>query len=433
MSDQSLSATGVSSYPDEIHSIIEPALKRHAACDECRKRKLKCSGEARGCSRCIKQSLNCHYSIQKQMGRPPKKRPREDDTMGGAFDTGGGDTWIDTMAPAPPELNTIAAAEAYHLCPAVWVGPSANTSRAFPTHFPDDVPPCPSQAEATTILPPLGATETPWPDFSTISAATSYCPYPDLSALPGMQGLPMTPPSCSGSSGSNPQCACLAYLYLCLSHLSSLGSFPVSRQTICSLFLVAKTARQVIRCEICPSKYSTGSQNVMFIGTLLNVLADSWLRVSKADPVELGKQTALPAYVSSLEENSTNPPECWKRWLRQTIRFGVLGSPISEGHLELYLDSPSLLCLVKEVEARQRRWHSGKKSRPLFQTEEDQSGNSEQETYDRHQNHYHPDSEDANKECEEQDMLCLRIVGLARQVISKFNFQPHEYPDGVVS
>ncbi|EXJ86602.1 hypothetical protein A1O3_03555 [Capronia epimyces CBS 606.96] len=49
-------------------------VKRHAACDECRKRKLKCSGAPSGCERCLKQHLICHYSAQKQMGRPRKKQ-----------------------------------------------------------------------------------------------------------------------------------------------------------------------------------------------------------------------------------------------------------------------------------------------------------------------------------------------------------------------
>ena len=52
----------------------DPGAKRHAACDECRKRKLKCSGEPPGCARCNKQNLTCHYSKQAQMGRPRKKR-----------------------------------------------------------------------------------------------------------------------------------------------------------------------------------------------------------------------------------------------------------------------------------------------------------------------------------------------------------------------
>ncbi|KIW35428.1 uncharacterized protein PV07_02125 [Cladophialophora immunda] len=56
----------------------DPSAKRHSACDECRKRKLKCSGEPTGCERCVKQNLTCHYSAQKQMGRPRKRQKTDD-------------------------------------------------------------------------------------------------------------------------------------------------------------------------------------------------------------------------------------------------------------------------------------------------------------------------------------------------------------------
>ncbi|KIX96981.1 uncharacterized protein Z520_07095 [Fonsecaea multimorphosa CBS 102226] len=56
----------------------DPSVKRHSACDECRKRKLKCSGEPAGCARCLKHNLTCHYSAQKQMGRPRKRQKIDD-------------------------------------------------------------------------------------------------------------------------------------------------------------------------------------------------------------------------------------------------------------------------------------------------------------------------------------------------------------------
>ncbi|EXJ70549.1 uncharacterized protein A1O5_06619 [Cladophialophora psammophila CBS 110553] len=56
----------------------DPSVRRHSACDECRKRKLKCSGEPTGCERCVKQNLTCHYSAQKQMGRPRKRQKTDD-------------------------------------------------------------------------------------------------------------------------------------------------------------------------------------------------------------------------------------------------------------------------------------------------------------------------------------------------------------------
>ncbi|KAJ2968190.1 hypothetical protein NQ176_g9301 [Zarea fungicola] len=50
---------------------------KHRACDECRSRKLACSKEADGCSRCRREGIACYYSPQKPMGRPRKHRSAE--------------------------------------------------------------------------------------------------------------------------------------------------------------------------------------------------------------------------------------------------------------------------------------------------------------------------------------------------------------------
>ncbi|UPK98614.1 hypothetical protein LCI18_009549 [Fusarium solani-melongenae] len=50
------------------------SVPKHRACDECRSRKLACSKEPDGCSRCKKEGILCHYSPQKPMGRPRKRR-----------------------------------------------------------------------------------------------------------------------------------------------------------------------------------------------------------------------------------------------------------------------------------------------------------------------------------------------------------------------
>jgi len=73
---------------------MDSNTKKHAACDECRTykpasvstvgihmltncsggRKLKCSGNRRGCDRCVRDGAVCYYSAQKRMGRPRKLR-----------------------------------------------------------------------------------------------------------------------------------------------------------------------------------------------------------------------------------------------------------------------------------------------------------------------------------------------------------------------
>ncbi|KAI0889680.1 uncharacterized protein GGS22DRAFT_2615 [Annulohypoxylon maeteangense] len=50
---------------------------KHRACDECRTRKLACTKESDGCSRCKREGIACHYSPQKPMGRP-RKRTRDE-------------------------------------------------------------------------------------------------------------------------------------------------------------------------------------------------------------------------------------------------------------------------------------------------------------------------------------------------------------------
>ncbi|RMX76439.1 hypothetical protein D0869_10721 [Hortaea werneckii] len=53
-----------------------PNPKLRAACDECRLKKFKCTGEQPACSRCVREGIRCIYSPQKPMGRPKKKRQR---------------------------------------------------------------------------------------------------------------------------------------------------------------------------------------------------------------------------------------------------------------------------------------------------------------------------------------------------------------------
>ncbi|KAI1451617.1 hypothetical protein F4805DRAFT_471532 [Annulohypoxylon moriforme] len=66
---------------------------KHRACDECRTRKLACTKESDGCSRCKREGIPCHYSPQKPMGRP-RKRPRDE-------------TSTENSAAAPATKNTM--------------------------------------------------------------------------------------------------------------------------------------------------------------------------------------------------------------------------------------------------------------------------------------------------------------------------------------
>ncbi|KAA8652213.1 Zn(II)2Cys6 transcription factor rglT [Aspergillus tanneri] len=346
------------------------------------------------------------------MGRPPKKRAREDENLS-HLGLSGSEVWADSDSSQFTSLGVDipVVPESLPFCAPVYSSPFS-TPQAYP-HLvsTSNIDHNHSwQLDHGKFLDPVPATTGPWPDFSSVSAAASN----SFSLPPGLPQLQSPPTSPSDPDSSEAQCTCLSYLYLCLSHLSSLAPFPVSQHTLCSLFIAAKTARAVIRCQACPKKFATGLQNVMFTGTLLTVMGDAWLRVSKADAAELGKQAAPSSYVYTINQNSSNPAESWKEWLRQTVRSGVAGVPSDPAGAVQCSGAPSLLSLIEEMEARQRRWHQ---SHPLPQSERlNVSPEVLAKPYDPQK---------------EQDLLCLRVVKSAREVIAKFEFEPHEFPDGV--
>ncbi|CAI7645364.1 unnamed protein product [Penicillium palitans] len=399
--------------------------KRHAACDECRKRKLKCSGEPAGCSRCNKQSLSCNYSIQKQMGRPPKKRTRTEDEGASCPALSFAEIWpspVDSQqSPLGMSPSTVAFSDADHLCPQLFWRPgtqpnspqpqSADQLSGYEDH---DHTWSPDRLKQPNLGVP--ASSSPWPDFSAISKATAMpMPFPAPPTFPPMHSLPLSPSTSISSDSTTSGCPCLSYLYLSLSHMTSISSFPVNSHTLCSLYIAARTARDVIRCQVCPKVFATGLQNIMFIGTLLTVVADSWLRVSQADPVELGMQSAPPDFVSEALQ-SPDPAQVWKTWLHDVVRRAVIGGSVGPGAMLACSWQPALLTMIMEIEARQRRWHEPGQH-PL--------------------RGYNPLSTSDSARSEDQDdpadkeFLCLRVVGNAREVIKRFNFDPSEYPEGV--
>lgn len=357
------------------------------------------------------------------MGRPPKKRARADDE-GANFSTQHNiwpspeDTPPNSFGMAP---DPAMATDAQHLCPQLFWQPGGHHSSAQP--MPDLLGE--DEDHNHTWRPdrlknpnlPVPPSSSPWPDFSTVSAATASL-FPVPSSLLDMHSLPLTPPMCNSTEPPTSQCTCLSYLYLCLSHISSIASFPVNSHTLCSLYIAARTAQSVIRCQVCPKIFATGVQNVMFTGTLLTVVADAWLRVYNSDAAELGVQSAPPEYASRVLQ-SADPAQAWNDWLRQIVRRAVIGGHLDPEAGTRCSNQPDLLSLITEVENRQRRWHEPGQhpftgNNPLSPGSFASGENEQDEPRD------------------EKELLCLRVVGSARSVIAKFNFEPHEFPQGVV-
>lgn len=360
------------------------------------------------------------------MGRPPKKRTRADDEGTGLTAQPGAAVW---PSPEDSQQSSIGASpgaahfpDSDHLCPSFFWPPSMNVKspHSQPERDPVDLLSGyddhnhswrPERLKQQNL--PVPASASPWPDFSTVSEATTIpAAFPDPTSFPAIGSLPLSP---SNSISSEPPtaagCTCLSYLYLCLSHMSSIASFPVNSHTICSLYIAARTAQDVIRCQICPKVFATGIQNITFVGTLLSVVADSWLRVSKADAVELGMNAAPADYVNKVLQSS-DPAQAWKSWLHQVVRRAVIGGPMESGAAAVCSEHLDLLSIIMEIENRQRRWH--------------QPGNHPFERC----NPIAPSPPEHDNEGKEEH-LCVRIVGSARSVIAKFNFDPSDYPEGV--
>lgn len=414
-------------------------------------RKLKCSGDQAGCRRCITQGLHCHYSIQKQMGRPRKKQKLDgviNDNPDGKERNLGAISEIEKdwfSADLPADLPTI--------CPQVYLSHYNGVVPAKDPPFSSGstLPPPPQ------LLEPIAATLDPWPDFSTTSAAGSM-----LSNVP----------SSAATGDDAPTCPCLSYLYLCLSTLSSLNSFSITRETTTSLYTAARTAQSVIRCEICPLRFATGMQNVMMLGTLLSVMADAWYKISLVDAGSLGRELASPEFKQLVINNNkslhVDDELTWDHWLRRFLRRAIIGTPIPPNLCPSSVAcsiTPDLYSLIRELEDRQRYWHSIRISHPLdaFDTSRAGYGSlptpplstrtcaSEKEC-NAHTNLMScsrtanktsgeaasvsatsspPDPAELQQNAQEHDFLCMKIVGAAKHVIRKFEFKPEEYPEGV--
>ncbi|KAK2735999.1 hypothetical protein FQN57_000892 [Myotisia sp. PD_48] len=372
------------------------APKRHSACDECRQRKLKCSGEPAGCQRCDGHGLACHYSFRKQMGRPPKRKQS----------TGALKPSID-----PPLLDRLDAADPFYSVPDP-LGTLEATRLCTPIYKmfierSHDLRPGPFLSEGPLFE--LGGSQSP---LQTSSTAWVPPPYIDYSQLAPVLSDPFSGAGLTNNSSNlvYPQgltaCSCLSSLYLSLSSISTLPSFPVSPFTLATLYNAAQTARSVLHCEICPKTYSSSLQNLMFLGTLLSVAADSWFWLSTADGEALGKETVSEAYISLIPSDPELSRRHWKNWLWHVVQHAVIGGvepPVVDALQNRFDQVPSLLALIEQAEERQQRWHSSRDLR---------AGAG-----------YAPESSQQHRQQDEGEPLCFRIVGSARKVIDRFRFE----------
>lgn len=166
------------------------------------------------------------------------------------------------------------------------------------------------------------------------------------------------------SPPNGPSCACLANLYLALSSLQSLPppSFPL---TSGNLKIATNTARDVLRCRICPKAFNSAFQNMSLLGTLLPLIIMEYAKLLHHidEKSASGESTSFRMGESNpaLLHLHTGTPDCplgfdlelsgveWRMTARKVIRQQVLGIRADDG---------SLNSLIDELEERQHAWHN---------------------------------------------------------------------------
>ena len=216
-----------------------------------------------------------------------------------------------------------------------------------------------------------------WPDFSTLDVL----PLPVEDNYAGVtldQSLPHDPdanPEALNNLPSTPACPCLPNLYLTLSTLATLKSFPFTRQTITTIESSYKTSQGVIYCNVCPQKFDSGSSNLMLGCTLLNVLADQWNRFRHLSVDDLRKSFGTPAQQNTII--STKEGRDWRKFQQQVMKAYVFGdtaiphppgcpnSPAVRSVSSVDTDETctarvpplTLMGLCDALERRQKQWH----------------------------------------------------------------------------
>ncbi|KAI1335642.1 hypothetical protein F5Y15DRAFT_242872 [Xylariaceae sp. FL0016] len=264
---------------------------KHRACDECRTRKLACTKEPDGCSRCKRESIVCHYSPQKPMGRP-RKRPRDETTHASALTAPSCKTSMtelppDTADPGMDFINLLLGEDfSFDMPMQPEIEAQPDTSPAWSSYTPlGDVNFEPVPVDASQSFSPANI------DPALFIAPANTAPSP-----PAPEQVPSLSPNSASTPESNaslhtasmPSCACTAELYLALASMQKLSSEVET--AIREARMAAKTAYQVVNCPQCGSKielpvgmHSTQMlhhfQNLMLLATLIPSIVHAYERI----------------------------------------------------------------------------------------------------------------------------------------------------------
>ena len=332
-------------------------------------RKLKCSGEPEGCSRCKSERTTCHYSPKKVMGRPRKRRREEaEDNVHTEGDTGAlegkavgtadgviQDWDLTTFSGNEPGLG----ADDFYFPAHGFERPNRNSFEAGSI-------PSLSDIQASII----GPSEGPPPGLEHDFLSRDDLDQPFSTFIDNPIQL-QTPPNAPDELDSNNciienavvRCSCLSNLYSMLANFQSLPapSFPYSMGILKS---AAALSHEVVVCQCCTQMYNTALQNSMLLGTLLHLLIMEYAKLLKHID-EKSKESEKVAFrfgdpSSPFDSRHTGLPDCpmaitiditsdeWRTLARKAVAQEVLGN--AQGSL-------GLIGLVQKMKDRQASLH----------------------------------------------------------------------------
>ncbi|OTA64854.1 hypothetical protein K449DRAFT_432434 [Hypoxylon sp. EC38] len=285
-----------------------PAPK-HRACDECRTRKLACTKEPDGCSRCKREGIACHYSPQKPMGRP-RKRPRdESNNEGNATSVQASKNTVTEIPPYTEDpslafINQLLGGEVNY--DSLGVG---SPEKGYPFSF----------GYAGDSLGDVGFDPVPehTPSFSASNIDPSLFvsiidPPPSAEQVPSLSPNSASTPESVNSSCSNTAaaasstnitgtCAHTAALYLALDAMQRVPDGV--EQALAHARKATRTAYDVVYCPICsfkiepPDHAADGDimrnfQNLMLLAALIPSIVHAYERILVAVDEETARATA---------------------------------------------------------------------------------------------------------------------------------------------
>ncbi|KAL3962072.1 hypothetical protein ACCO45_003595 [Purpureocillium lilacinum] len=338
---------------ETIKSSPSSSAPKHRACDECRARKLACSKEPDGCARCKREGIQCHYSPQKPMGRPRKRRHVEDSesdvvAQPAKAPVANGDALV-----TPPQFTGFDAPTGLSLNPSMdfMVPQSATSDLAFldllPTNYGDDVddglyglnPYAQSQAPGQDALPLNSSTlhmqcatgdlfqginfDEPDPTDTGVSKDISDSLQRFMESQRYAPVMPERHVECGRITRSSPDtpippirampsttCGCLSSLYLALESLSHLPPDVTTAMRVARG--ACKVAQEVIDCRQCSNAFFDDPlkpppiqafQNLMCLGALVPSACNAYASILEMvdNETALAKKESRTIYFSFKE------------------------------------------------------------------------------------------------------------------------------------